>query len=166
MLLDIKRIALSFFSISFVVLLVGMFASDSARAQAIHELKSSMNVAASGNVDVVEELKISFPAAKQRNQFYRVLPIWYQKQKNIHVVDINVKKVTMDDKAAVPLPHLTPRQVEVLRLLEQGHSTEQIAAELHLSKETVRNHIRRLFKALGVHSRLEAVAAARAASPY
>ncbi len=69
-----------------------------------------------------------------------------------------------DDSRAAPPPHLTPRQVEVLRLLEQGRSTKQIAAELHLSNETVRNHIRRLFRALGVHSRLEAVAAARAAS--
>jgi DNA-binding NarL/FixJ family response regulator len=63
-------------------------------------------------------------------------------------------------------PHLTPRQVEVLRLLEQGRSTKQIAAELHLSTETVRNHIRRLFRALGVNSRLEAVAAARNATPH
>jgi PAS domain S-box-containing protein len=70
------------------------------------------------------------------------------------------------DRPMAPHPHLTPRQVEVLRLLEQGRSTKQIAAELHLSTETVRNHIRRLFHALGVHSRLEAVAAARAASPY
>jgi len=70
-----------------------------------------------------------------------------------------------DDGPTAPPPHLTPRQVEVLRLLEQGRSTKQIAAELHLSTETVRNHIRRLFRALGVHSRLEAVAAARAASP-
>ena len=70
-----------------------------------------------------------------------------------------------DDSPAAPPPHLTPRQVEVLRLLEQGHSTKQIAAELHLSTETVRNHIRRLFRALGVHSRLEAVAAARTAAP-
>jgi len=68
-----------------------------------------------------------------------------------------------DDGPAAPPPHLTPRQVEVLRLLEQGCSTKQIAAELHLSTETVRNHIRRLFTALGVNSRLEAVAAARAA---
>jgi PAS domain S-box-containing protein len=71
-----------------------------------------------------------------------------------------------DDKATAPLPHLTPRQVEVLRLLEQGRSTKQIAAELHLSTETVRNHIRRLLRALGVTSRLEAVAAARNASPH
>jgi PAS domain S-box-containing protein len=64
-----------------------------------------------------------------------------------------------------PPPHLTPRQVEVLRLLEQGRSTKQIAAELHLSPETVRNHVRRLFRALGVNTRLEAVSVARAASP-
>jgi PAS domain S-box-containing protein len=67
-----------------------------------------------------------------------------------------------EDTAAAPHPHLTPRQTEVLRLLEQGRSTKQIANELKLSTETVRNHIRRLFRALGVNSRLEAVAAARA----
>ena len=69
------------------------------------------------------------------------------------------------DSPTAPQPHLTPRQAEVLRLLEQGRSTKQIAAELHLSTETVRNHIRRLFRALGVNSRLEAVAVARAGSP-
>jgi PAS domain S-box-containing protein len=69
-----------------------------------------------------------------------------------------------DDRATAPHPHLTPRQVEVLHLLEQGRSTKQIAAELHLSTETVRNHIRHILRALGVNSRLEAVAATRAAS--
>jgi PAS domain S-box-containing protein len=60
-------------------------------------------------------------------------------------------------------PHheLTPRQSEVLRLLQRGYSTDQIAAELNLSPETVRNHVRHLLRALGVHSRLEAVAVAR-----
>ena len=70
-----------------------------------------------------------------------------------------------DDTPAAPPPHLTPRQVEVLRLLERGCSTKQIAAELHISNETARNHTRRLFRALGVNSRLEAVAAARALVP-
>ena len=71
-----------------------------------------------------------------------------------------------ESKPVAHLPHLTPRQIEVLRLLEQGRSTKQIADELQLSTETVRNHIRRLLQALGVHSRLEAVAAARAASTF
>jgi PAS domain S-box-containing protein len=55
---------------------------------------------------------------------------------------------------------LTPRQAEVLRLLERGFSTSQIAQELQLSTETVRNHVRRVLRAVGAHSRLEAVAIA------
>jgi PAS domain S-box-containing protein len=66
-----------------------------------------------------------------------------------------------EEEHGEPHPHLTPRQAEVLRLLGQGRSTKQIAAELHLSPETVRNHVRHVFRALGVNSRLEAVAVAR-----
>jgi len=55
---------------------------------------------------------------------------------------------------------LTPRQAEVLQLLERGYSTSQIAQELQLSTETVRNHVRRVLRAVGAHSRLEAVAIA------
>jgi PAS domain S-box-containing protein len=62
-----------------------------------------------------------------------------------------------------PELHLTPRQAEVLRLLERGKSTVQIAEELHLSRETVRNHVRHLLRAVGATSRLEAVAVARGA---
>jgi two-component system NarL family response regulator len=56
--------------------------------------------------------------------------------------------------------NLTPRQAEVLDLLERGRTTTQIAGELHLSVETVRNHIRGILRATGTHSRLEAVAIA------
>src|SRR4051794_40419892 len=48
-----------------------------------------------------------------------------------------------------PHPHLTPRQAQVLSLLTEGYSTKQIARELHLSTETVRNHVRHLLRALG-----------------
>jgi DNA-binding NarL/FixJ family response regulator len=57
--------------------------------------------------------------------------------------------------------NLTPRQKQVLQLLARGSSTEQIASELHLTTETVRNHIRHVLKALDAHSRLEAVVVAR-----
>ena len=72
-----------------------------------------------------------------------------------------VLDVEEDNPPPPPHPHLTPRQSEVLRLLEQGRSTEQMARELHLSTETVRNHIRHILRALNVHSRLEAVAMGR-----
>lgn len=61
------------------------------------------------------------------------------------------------------VPHLTKRQLEVLRLLAEGRSTAEIATELRLSQTTVRNYIANLLVALGVHTRLQAVIAARKA---
>ena len=52
---------------------------------------------------------------------------------------------------------LTPRQFEVLRHLAAGCMTSEMAAKMGVSPETVRNHVRGLLRALGVHSRLEAV---------
>jgi PAS domain S-box-containing protein len=78
-----------------------------------------------------------------------------------HVIGV-FGQVTHEEPEHSPAhPALTPRQVEVLRLLERGYSTRQIADELHLSLETVRNHVRGVLRALGVHSRLEAVALIR-----
>jgi PAS domain S-box-containing protein len=67
------------------------------------------------------------------------------------------------DPADLPVPaasrsvHLTPRQLDVLRHLAAGHSTERIARALGIAPETVRNHIRGILSGLGVHTRLEAV---------
>jgi two-component system nitrate/nitrite response regulator NarL len=44
-----------------------------------------------------------------------------------------------------------------------GATTDQIADELHIARETVRNHVRGVLAELRVHSRVEAIAAARAA---
>lgn len=56
---------------------------------------------------------------------------------------------------------LTPRQLEILGMVARGASTNQIAAELVLSRTTVRNHISDILRGLGAHSRLEAVVKAR-----
>jgi PAS domain S-box-containing protein len=63
-----------------------------------------------------------------------------------------------DEAAEPPDPRLTPRQTEVLRLLTKGRATTQIADELNVSKDTVRNHVRDILRAMGANSRLEAVA--------
>jgi two-component system nitrate/nitrite response regulator NarL len=54
--------------------------------------------------------------------------------------------------------HLTTREREVLALLVRGLSGADIAAELSISKNTVRTHIQSILTKLQVHSRLEAVA--------
>ena len=48
---------------------------------------------------------------------------------------------------------LTPREVEVLRLVASGRSNAQIAAELVLSEKTVESHLAHIFTKLGVGSR-------------
>jgi DNA-binding CsgD family transcriptional regulator len=59
------------------------------------------------------------------------------------------------------LAGLTPREVEVLRLLVEGRSNRQIAEELFISGKTASVHVTNLMAKLGVHSRLEAAAMAR-----
>lgn len=56
---------------------------------------------------------------------------------------------------------LTTREWEIVDLLSEGASTEAIAERLVLSSSTVYTHVYRLLRKLGVHSRLEAVAAAQ-----
>ncbi len=58
-------------------------------------------------------------------------------------------------------PGLTPRQLEVLQLLDSGMRAHQIKAELNLSEPTVRTHIRAILRAFGACSQLEALHKAR-----
>jgi two-component system NarL family response regulator len=51
---------------------------------------------------------------------------------------------------------LTPRELEVLRLVARGLSNKDIAAELVISENTVRNHVRNILEKLEVRSRVEA----------
>jgi DNA-binding NarL/FixJ family response regulator len=55
------------------------------------------------------------------------------------------------------LEELTPRELEVLRLIARGHSNADIAAELVTSMATVKTHVNRIFRKLGVAERAQAV---------
>lgn len=68
------------------------------------------------------------------------------------------------DDAEAPLvqpPSLTARERETLALLAVGSSTGEMAREMGVAEETVRNHVKRLLRRVDAHSRLEAVAKAR-----
>jgi len=58
--------------------------------------------------------------------------------------------------ATSPLVALSPRQREVLQLLSLGMDNDQIAAQLYISRNTVKFHVRTIYERLGVHNRVEA----------
>jgi two-component system NarL family response regulator len=62
-----------------------------------------------------------------------------------------------DERAQVPGPRLTDRELEVLKLVAKGMNNRDIGAELFISENTVKNHVRNILEKLHLHSRMEAV---------
>ncbi len=62
-----------------------------------------------------------------------------------------------DERQQVPAPRLTDRELEVLKLVARGLNNRDIAKELFISENTVKNHIRNILEKLQLHSRMEAV---------
>jgi two-component system NarL family response regulator len=62
-----------------------------------------------------------------------------------------------DERQQVPAPRLTEREMEVLRLVAKGLNNRDIAKQLFISENTVKNHIRNILEKLQLHSRMEAV---------
>jgi RNA polymerase sigma factor (sigma-70 family) len=59
-----------------------------------------------------------------------------------------------------PVPRLTPRQWELIRLLTAGYTNSQIARRLGISEGTVRTHLENIYERLHVSSRTAAIARA------
>jgi DNA-binding NarL/FixJ family response regulator len=55
------------------------------------------------------------------------------------------------------VPRLTDRELQVLRLVAQGLSNREVAEQLEISENTVKNHVRNILEKLHLHSRMEAV---------
>jgi DNA-binding NarL/FixJ family response regulator len=66
-------------------------------------------------------------------------------------------KRTNERSNQVPAPRLTDRELEVLKLVARGMNNRDIARELFISENTVKNHIRNILEKLQLHSRMEAV---------
>jgi len=62
--------------------------------------------------------------------------------------------------AASALRPLSPRQIDVLRLLSRGESNKTIARALQMGENTVKTHLKQIMKRLNVRNRTEAALAA------
>jgi DNA-binding NarL/FixJ family response regulator len=75
-------------------------------------------------------------------------------------IDPALAGVLAGPQSAALLPHLTPREREVLRLLADGMRNEQVGLELGISPLTVRTHVKNAMGKLEADTRTEAVASA------
>ncbi|MPZ94356.1 MAG: response regulator [Propionibacteriales bacterium] len=67
------------------------------------------------------------------------------------------KQMSTARRPDVMTPRLTDRELEVLRLVARGLNNREIAKELFISENTVKNHVRNILEKLQLHSRMEAV---------
>ncbi len=65
-----------------------------------------------------------------------------------------------DDDIDQRFDRLTRRELQILQLLADGKAPDEIAAELEVSRNTLRTHIQNILMKLGVHSKLDAIVAA------
>ena len=83
--------------------------------------------------------------------------VWIPEGVNLEIPAVNDKEA----KIAEGIASLTPQQFRVLVMLMQGLLNKQIAYELDVSEATIKAHVTAILRKLGVHSRTQAVIAAR-----
>lgn len=117
-------------------------------------------------------LNVSAAVVKNRGHGTQVLHVFRDVSHRRHVegfalrVAATLRQVLEEDPSGSfwqgelnppPLPKLSPREIETLRLLACGMSTKQIADSLGVTTLTARNHVGRLLVKLGAETRLQAV---------
>lgn len=114
------------------------------------EIVSLINTGVRGYFDLNE-------SSDQLGEAIRVVDkgeIWLPRDKMSSIMDRIVSVVGRDLKEKT-LDQLTPTEFQVLRLIGQGKSNDEIAEAMFISKNTVRSHIKSIYAKLDTHSRLQ-----------
>jgi DNA-binding NarL/FixJ family response regulator len=75
-------------------------------------------------------------------------------------VDPRLDRVLLSPRATAHIPHLSPREREVLHLMAEGFTAEAVGERLGVSVETVRTHVRNVVRKLQARNRVHAIALA------
>jgi DNA-binding NarL/FixJ family response regulator len=70
------------------------------------------------------------------------------------------QELTSKTEAEAFISPLTPREIEILEYIAQGYLNKQIAAELGISEQTIKNHVTSILRKLNANARTEAVVVA------
>ena len=114
------------------------------------EVVSLMNVGVRGYFDLNDP-------SSQLPEAIRIIhneEIWLPRDKMSSIMDRIISVVGRDLKEKT-LDQLTPTEFQVLRLIGQGKSNDEIASAMFISKNTVRSHIKSIYAKLDTHSRLQ-----------
>jgi NarL family two-component system response regulator LiaR len=114
------------------------------------EIVGLINAGARGYFDLTDP-------ASHLSEAIRVInkgEIWLPRDKMSSIMDRIISVVGRDLKEKT-LDQLTPTEFQVLRLIGQGKSNDEIAEILFISKNTVRSHIKSIYAKLDTHSRLQ-----------
>jgi LuxR family maltose regulon positive regulatory protein len=74
-----------------------------------------------------------------------------QESTDVHLLE------TLNKKYANPTDLVTPKELQVLRLIEAGLNNDEIASSMHIAVSTVKSHIRRLYRKLNITKRSQAM---------
>jgi DNA-binding NarL/FixJ family response regulator len=75
-------------------------------------------------------------------------------------VDPRLDRILLSPRATSRVPQLSPREREIMHLMAEGHTAEQIGDEITVSVETVRTHVRNVIRKLQARNRVHAIAVA------
>lgn len=84
--------------------------------------------------------------------------VWANNHQVLYLIEALGAEYSGSRKRTRSLPLFTKRESDIVRLVLEGKTNRDIATRLNLSQHTIKNHLFRLFKKLGVSSRCELVA--------